>query len=107
MSQKKNINVNDVPDHYKDKEEFYKVFTERLADIQEFPGEYRFKFVLTNKADVLSQSKEIFGEDAKYSIKESSSAKYVSVTIVKNVRDAGAVAFYYKEAEKIEGVMML
>lgn len=107
MSNSKNINIQDLQNGYENEQEFYDKFRERLADVQQFPGEYTFKFIVPSKNELLEPFKTIFGQDAKYAIKESTKGTYSSVTIVKQVKDAAAVVYYYKSASSIEKIMML
>lgn len=107
MSKLNNINIQDLEDNYDNEDEFYQKFKERLADVQSFPGDYSFKFILPAKSEGISELKEIFGEESHFKTKTSSKGTYTSITIKKRVKDAAAVVYYYKKCAHIKNIMML
>ncbi|MBP3943139.1 DUF493 domain-containing protein [Sphingobacteriaceae bacterium WQ 2009] len=103
-----NINIQDVPDGADNKEDFYKVFKERLEDIETFPSDYTFKFIIPGAGEHQAEIKKIFPEDkTKYTNKESKTGKYLSLTVVTYLENADAVVDYYKQVSAIKGVIML
>lgn len=84
----------------------YESFKEKLMQVQKFPSEYAFKFIVTGDADMLSNLKALFPND-ELTTKPSKTGKYISVTIVKAMQDADEVVALYKEAGKIKGIMLL
>ena len=89
-------------------EEFYKQFKERLEDTTEFPSSYTFKFIVPTDNKRIAEVQRVFdGARPQFSMKESKTGKYTSVTAVVYVIDADQVIHYYKEAASIKDVMML
>lgn len=89
-------------------EEFYKNFKERLESTTSFPSTYYFKFIIENNENKIQELKLIFkNSNSHFSFKESKNGKYVSVTIKIYVIDAEQVILYYKEAGKIDNIILL
>ncbi|EEI91445.1 DUF493 domain-containing protein [Sphingobacterium spiritivorum] len=108
MSNLKNINIQDIGDGNDNQKDFYTTFKERLQDVETFPSVYTFKFILPKDEEQLNQIKSIFsGKDAQFSLKESKTGKYNSITVNVTVNDADEVVHYYQEVAKIKGVIML
>lgn len=107
MTKKNNIHIQDIDDSYKNEDEFYQKFKDRLADVQSFPSDYSFKFILPSDSEGIMELKEIFGEDSVFDTKASSKGKYTSVTVTKKMTDAAAVVYYYKKCAHIKNIMML
>lgn len=107
MTKKNNINIQDIDDSYKNEDEFYQKFKDRLADVQSFPSDYSFKFILPSDSDGITELKEIFGEDSTFDTKASSKGTYTSITITKKMTDAAAVVYYYRKCAHIKNIMML
>ncbi len=84
----------------------YDSFKEKLEQVQEFPGDYAFKFIVTGDPDMLAELKAVFPND-ELMTKPSKTGKYISVTIVKAMQDADEVVALYKESGKIKGIMLL
>lgn len=107
MSNIPNINIQDVPDG-KDNKDFYQTFKERLEDVETFPKDYTYKFILPKDVDHFNQIQSVFDDtDAKFDFKDSKTGKYTSITVNVNVKDADEVISFYKEVSKIQGVIML
>ncbi|MCI0920882.1 DUF493 domain-containing protein [Sphingobacterium rhinopitheci] len=106
MKDFKNINIQDVNDN--DNTDFYTNFKERLADTEQFPTLYTFKFIVPasekNKKDI-----EGFFEhpSTKINIKDSKTGKYNSLTVETFVNSPDDVVEYYKKVSAIEKVIML
>ncbi len=87
-------------------EDFYTTFKEKLENVEKFPGNYSFKFIVENNSAKIDQLKAIF-PDLPAKLTASKNGKYVSITITKAVQSADEVITYYKKAAVVEGVMML
>ncbi|MDO4763963.1 MAG: DUF493 domain-containing protein [Flavobacteriaceae bacterium] len=90
-------------------EEFYKKLKNQLEEHHNFPENYLYKFILPNgEGEKLSELYKVF-DGLKYSLntKESSNGKYISISISCFVLSADQVIKIYKEAGKIEGIIML
>lgn len=89
-------------------EEFYKSLKQKLEEQHNFPEDYLFKFIITSNSEKLGEILKIF-DGLKYTLsnRESSGGKYTSCSINCFVLDAEQVIKLYKEAGKIEGIMML
>jgi len=56
----------------------------------------------------VNQVRQIFENNAQsISIKKSKTGKYNSISIVINLENSNEVIYYYKQAEKIEGIISL
>ena len=79
-------------------------FIEKLENNHTFPGEYVFKFIVKpeHQEKVVSLVKE-----AQVKLKPSSGNKYMSITMVSQMKSSADVVEVYKEAKKIEGIIAL
>ena len=92
----------------KNQEEFYIKFKDRLDDTTEFPSNYIFKFIVPTDNKRIAEVQRVFdGARPQFSMKESKTGKYTSVTVVTYVLDSDQVIHYYKSAASIQDVMML
>ena len=92
----------------KDKEKFYQNLKIQLDDTTKFPSEYLYKFIVSASENRVDQVREIFENNAlSISIKKSKTGKYNSISIVINLENSNEVISYYKQAEKIEGIISL
>ena len=92
----------------KDKEKFYQNLKIQLDDTTKFPSEYLYKFIIPASENRVDQVREIFENNAlSISIKKSKTGKYNSISIVINLENSTEVISYYKQAEKIEGIISL
>ena len=89
-------------------DDFYASLKEKLEATHDFPGDYLFKFIVTNDELKHTEIYRVF-DDVKFTLntKESKNAKYTSISINAFVLDADQVIKIYKEVGKIPGVMML
>jgi len=85
----------------------YAALHEQLRKDLSWPSVYMFKFIIPadNHKIALVQSK--FSDEAIVSQKESSSGKYISITVKEVMLSPEAVIEKYQEMETIEGVMAL
>jgi putative lipoic acid-binding regulatory protein len=108
MADYKNINIQDIPDGGDSPKDFYETFKERLEDLETFPKDYTYKFILPKDQDHFNQIQSVFDDTgAQFDFKDSKTGKYTSITVNLNVKDADQVIYYYKEVAKIKGVIML
>ncbi len=89
-------------------EDFYISLKEKLEATHDFPGDYLFKFIVTNDESKHTEIYRVF-DDVKFTLatKDSKNGKYTSLSINAFVLDADQVIKIYKEVGKISGVMML
>jgi putative lipoic acid-binding regulatory protein len=92
----------------KDKENFYQKLKLQLDDTTNFPSDYLYKFIVQASDNRVKQVRQIFENSAQsISIKKSKTGKYNSISIVINLENSNEVISYYKQAEKIEGIISL
>jgi putative lipoic acid-binding regulatory protein len=92
----------------KDKENFYQKLKLQLDETTKFPSDYLYKFIVTASENRVDQVRQIFENSALYiSIKKSKTGKYNSISIVINLENSNEVISYYKQAEKIDGIISL
>lgn len=89
-------------------EDFYISLKEKLEATHDFPGDYLFKFIVTNDESKHTEIYRVF-DDVKFTLttKDSKNGKYTSMSINAFVLDADQVIKIYKEIGKIPGVIML
>ncbi|AZB22669.1 DUF493 domain-containing protein [Chryseobacterium manosquense] len=89
-------------------EDFYISLKEKLEATHDFPGDYLFKFIVTNDESKHTEIYRVF-DDVKFTLttKDSKNGKYTSISINAFVLDADQVIKIYKEVGKIPGVIML
>lgn len=92
----------------KDRKSFYKKLKEQLDETTEFPSDYLYKFIVSSEGNKVQEVQDIFNNrGAVINTKKSRTGKYISVSIVINLASSEEVISYYKEAEKIEGIISL
>ena len=92
----------------KDRESFYKKLKTQLDDTSTFPTDYLYKFIVSSEGEKVAQIQKIFDNTgAVINTRKSKTGKYISVSIVIKVASSDLVIKYYKEAEKIEGIISL
>mgnify|MGYP003398597677 CR=1 FL=1 len=101
-----NINIHDVNDNTND--DFYTSFKEKLADIEDFPSLYTFKFIVPASEKNTEAIEKIFDHPStKIQTKQSKTGKYNSLTIETFVQSPDEVVAYYKKVSTIEKVIMM
>lgn len=76
----------------------------RLEQYYQFPTEYTYKFIVpAAKADLIV---ELF-KDKKYSVKNSKSGKFLSLTSIQNESSANNIIQVYQKVMAIEGAICL
>ncbi len=84
-------------------------FYEQLQNSQNWPGEYMFKIILKSSIEEnLAYIKKLFiSKEAKYSVKESSTKKFQSLTIIVNMKSPEEVMSIYTQLEAIQKDIIL
>ena len=88
-------------------EEQFEKLREQLSKEKDWPTIYMFKFIIPadNRKIALVESK--FSDEAIITQKESSTGKYMSITIKEAMLSADSIIDKYKEMEGIEGLIAL
>lgn len=89
------------------KDEQFEKLREQLSKEKDWPTIYMFKFIIPadNRKIALVESK--FSDEAIITQKESSTGKYMSITIKEAMLSADSIIEKYKEMEGIEGLIAL
>jgi len=100
--------LNFMDEQNKKIEEFYKNLEEKLNSTDEWPTLYMFKFIIPNDLHKLALVEKLFDkETASMYTNESKTGKYISVTAKEMMLTPKDVIKKYKNASKIEGIIML
>lgn len=92
----------------KDNTAFYEKLKTQLDETTTFPSGYLYKFIVTAEGDKVEQVQDLFNnKGAVINTKKSKTGKYISVSIVIKLASSEEVISYYKQAEKIEGIISL
>ncbi len=88
-------------------DEQFEKLREQLNKEKDWPTIYMFKFIIPadNRKIALVESK--FSDEAIITQKESSTGKYMSITIKEAMLSADSIIDKYKEMEGIEGLISL
>ncbi|MEN8765758.1 MAG: DUF493 family protein [Wenyingzhuangia sp.] len=90
------------------KEVFYKDLKEKLENNTIFPSDYLYKFIVPTTKNQEEEVKRVFkASEAKISVRASKTGKFVSLSILLNVKNADEVILNYLAVEKIEGLISL
>lgn len=91
-----------------DRDAFYTKLKSQLEDTTRFPADYLYKFIVPTDANQSQEVKDIFNNGgAVIDTRKSKTGKYISVSIRLKVKNADEVIAYYRQAEKIEGIISL
>lgn len=109
MSNINEINFQDKPSNgNNDPENFYETFKQRLEDVETFPQDYGFKFIIKKNDEQIAAIKDIFkNTKAEFSFADSKTGKYTSVRVTAPVQNADEVIGFYKEAGKLKDVFVI
>ena len=79
-------------------------FLERINSFHKFPCNYIFKFIvpISEKENILKLFKN---DDLK--IKQSSTRKFISITLSKMMKNADEIIYIYEKASKIKNIILL
>ncbi|RLJ72661.1 DUF493 family protein [Pedobacter alluvionis] len=100
----KNIELTDIPDGTNG--DIYANLKEKLESVEQFPGVYNFKFIITGGLDKIQDLRAILPND-EFIEQASKTGKYVSITVKKTMQNADEVIAVYKQAANIKGIMIL
>jgi hypothetical protein len=91
-----------------DKADFYDKLEIQLEDTTDFPADYLYKFIVPTTENQVLEVERIFNNlGAVITTKKSKTGKYVSVSILVNLKNASEVIVYYKKAAFIKGIISL
>jgi hypothetical protein len=88
-------------------EDFLKRLEEQLGHHGPWPQVYMFKFIIPDNNRNYAILQSIFGELSKFSVRQSSKGKYLSVTIKEMMMDPAEIILKYKQASIIEDIIAL
>ena len=100
----KNIEFTDIPEG--DGKDSYANLKEKLETVEQFPGIYNFKFIITGGIDKVEELRTVLPDD-KFIEQPSKTGKYVAITVKKEMQNADEVIAVYKKVGIIKGIMML
>ncbi|MFY7669851.1 DUF493 family protein [Tenacibaculum sp. MEBiC06402] len=91
-----------------DRESFYIKLKTKLEETTKFPTKYLYKFIVPSNGNQVEEVKNLFDKGgAVIETKKSRTGKYVSVSIHVTMGSSTEIIDYYKQAEKIEGIISL
>jgi putative lipoic acid-binding regulatory protein len=99
-----NIEFTNIPEGSSD--DIFANFKEKLEGVQQFPGIYNFKFIITGGVDKVQDLRKILPQD-EFIEQPSKTGKYLSITVKKEMQNADEVIAIYKQVGEIKGIMML
>lgn len=76
-------------------------------ELQEWPSVYFFKFIVPNTPHLLAQTSALFDETAEIQFHESSSGKFISVSVKEMMLDVDSIISIYEKAQIIPGIISL
>ena len=86
----------------------YQKLKNDLEKYQNWPSEYIYKFIITNETNKKEELLSKFDLNlCKLTLKESSNKSYLSITIVKFMKNPDEVIAKYLEISKIDGIISL
>lgn len=100
----KNIEFTDISEGTST--DIYANLKEKLESVQQFPGVYCFKFIITGGLDKIEDLRQILPNE-EFIEQASKTGKYLSITINKKVETADEVIAIYKQTAEIKGIMTL
>ncbi len=90
------------------KEIFYTKLQAQIDETTSFPSDYLFKFIVLSDKNQAKEVEDLFYlKGAVITKKKSKKGKYVSVSVVINAESSKEIISYYREAEKIKGIISL
>jgi putative lipoic acid-binding regulatory protein len=88
--------------------DFYEKLKKSLIETTEFPTKYMYKFIIPSEDAKFKQIENIFDNlGAVINSKPSKTGKYISLTILVNMKSPDDIIEKYKEVSKVEGVISL
>ena len=83
----------------------YAKLTELLDEDKTWPREYMFKFIVPFSPDSIRETEALFKDEARITMRESKTMKYMSITAKQMAGSAKEVIDVYRSAESIKGIM--
>ncbi|RZK59845.1 MAG: DUF493 domain-containing protein [Pedobacter sp.] len=99
-----NIDFTNIPEQ--GGKDNYANLKEKLETVEQFPGIYNFKFIITGGVDKIDELRAVLPDD-KFIEQPSKTGKYVAITVKKEMQNADEVIAVYKKVGTINGIMML
>lgn len=91
-----------------DRKAFYTKLKLQLDDTTKFPADYLYKFIVPTDENQPEEVTNLFNKGgAVINTRKSKTGKYISVSVRLKVTSSDEVINYYKEAEKIKGIISL
>lgn len=88
-------------------EDFLKRLEEQLANHGPWPQVYMFKFIIPDNNRNYAILRGIFGELSKFTTRQSSKGKYMSITVKEMMMDPAEVIERYRKAAIIDEIIAL
>ena len=86
----------------------YQKLKNDLEKYHKWPSQYIYKFIILNETQKKEELLSKFNLDlCKLTFKESSNKKYLSITIIKFIKNPDEVMAKYFEISKIDGIISL
>ena len=82
-------------------------FRELLADQNEWPMLYFFKFIVQNNTEKLNQVKELFADPSKITYKTSRDIKFIGLSCKQWMPDPESIIAIYQKASEVDGLIAL
>ncbi|MFV0375982.1 MAG: DUF493 family protein [Mangrovibacterium sp.] len=79
----------------------------RLMEVETWPLDYMFKFIVPNNEDKVDRVKALLPQNGTFSFKHTSNLKHVSVTCVAQMKSADEIIDITEKVDAIEGVLAL
>ena len=79
----------------------------KQLELEEWPNVYLFKFIVPNTSENIALTTALFSDSSDISMHESSTGKFVSVSVKELMLDVDSIIDKYRDATKIKGLMAL
>jgi len=76
-------------------------------ELEEWPNVYFFKFIVPNTPENMARVAAMFDENSDIQFHESSTQKFVSVSVKEVMQNVDEIIAIYEKAQKIEGIISL
>ena len=80
---------------------------QQLNDTHTWPCVFKFKFIVPSKPENEAALRAIFGQSAKFAIRDSKNGNYRAVTVDEKVHGADDIFARYEAASTIPGILSL
>jgi putative lipoic acid-binding regulatory protein len=91
-----------------ERDAFYSKLKLQLEDTSKFPSDYMYKFIVPTTENQVQEVRDVFEKvPAIIKIKKSKTGKYESLSVVLKVQNSSEIIYYYRQAEKIKGIVSL